>query len=100
MPITKNAFVYFCKMYEEINEFEFEEEELVETDHGYKYAALFRDEYNYKIGFDIYLQDGRIIWEEPEFNEDEAYDTKPFFHSLINEIYQNFKDGNPQPWSL
>jgi len=30
----------------------------------------------------------------------EEYDTKPFFHSLINEVYQNYKDGNPQPWSL
>jgi len=59
---SKNDFVRFCKMYEETNEFEFEEEKLVEADHGYKYEALFRDEYNYKIGFDIYLQDGRIIW--------------------------------------
>jgi len=30
----------------------------------------------------------------------EEYDAKPFFHSLINEVYQNYKDGNPQPWSL
>ena len=91
MNYTKNDFIMFCKMFEEANGFEYDDNNLTETETGYKYMATFRDEYNYKISVNLFLDGTVINWDEPKFYEDEEYDTKPFFHDLINEVFQDFQ---------
>ncbi|MCK1999875.1 hypothetical protein MZM54_00575 [[Brevibacterium] frigoritolerans] len=95
MMYDKNDFIVFCKMYEKENEFIYSSDNLEETETGMKYSATFRDDANYKIGFELYLESGTISWEEPEFNDDELDTTKSFFNELIEQVFNEFDTLNP-----
>ena len=88
---SKEDFYQFCKMVEDATEMEFEESRITVIDEEYlSYNAYFNDQDNYKISFQISLENGQIKWEEPEFYDDELDSVKPHFEYVLEETYSNF----------
>ncbi|TVX85545.1 hypothetical protein [Paenibacillus agilis] len=73
MKITYNDFIHFCRKFEEANEFEFNEENLIDfidekhyrhKNAKYMYDATYRNDNENKLAVTIYLlEDDTIAWE-------------------------------------
>lgn len=94
MNFDKYDFIAFCKLFENKNEMEYDEELLLQTETGYTYSATFRDEANYKIDVDLHLIGQEISWSEPEYYGDEE-ETRDFFNAFIHSLYSRFASQNP-----
>lgn len=76
MKLTYQNFLQFCSKFEELNEFEFEEESVQNSNDNPKecyYDATYRDECNYKSNVRIFFLEGSVRWEVAA-GWDEAYE--------------------------